>query len=302
MRLAQRLFFTFALAVAFCSPAAAQYPGYPAGATSQSSLALIAPTVASPTDSSNRIATTAWVNSLVNAGMPLASGKIWIGSVGNVATAQTLGTGIATWLTTPSSANLRGALADETGTGLAYFQGGDIGTPSAGVGTNLTALNASALTSGTIPAARTNGHQNGTATNDNAAAGEVGEYMENVLAAGSAVPVTTATAKTVAQITLTVGDWDVSGMVNALTATTTSVTGYAGSLSTTTNALDTNPGKFSQVLSGAFVPGNSSTLGIPLPAMRFSVTTNTTVFLVAYMNFTASTMTAYGIIRARRVR
>lgn len=45
---------------------------------------------------------------------------------------------VATWLGTPSSANLRAALTDETGTGLAYFQGGDIGTPSAGVGTNFT--------------------------------------------------------------------------------------------------------------------------------------------------------------------
>jgi len=213
-----------------------------------------------------------------------------------------LGTGVATFLATPSSANLRAALTDEAGTGSAYFVGGALGTPASGVGSNLTALNATQLTSGTIPAARTNGHQNGTATNDDAAAGEVGEYIENVLAAVSATSVTTVTPKTICQITLTAGDWDVSGMVNGLTATTTSVTGYGGSLSTTTNALDTSPGKFSQVLSGAFVPGNSATLGIPFPAMRFSVNTNTTVFLVAYMTFTASTMTAYGIIRARRVR
>lgn len=65
-----------------------------------------------------------------------------------------LGTGCATWLATPSSANMRGCVTDETGTGLAYFQGGDIGTPSAGVGTNLTALNASNLGSGTVAAAR----------------------------------------------------------------------------------------------------------------------------------------------------
>lgn len=53
-----------------------------------------------------------------------------------------------------SSANLKTALTDESGTGVAYFQGGDIGTPSAGVGTNLTALNATQITSGTIPNAR----------------------------------------------------------------------------------------------------------------------------------------------------
>lgn len=65
-----------------------------------------------------------------------------------------LGANCSTFLGTPSSANLRACLTDETGSGLAYFQGGDIGTPSAGVGTNLTALNATNLGSGTVPAAR----------------------------------------------------------------------------------------------------------------------------------------------------
>lgn len=246
----RRLFLAAALA-SLIAPANAQSP-QTGGPTNQSNLALIAPT-APTADSSDRIATTAWVNNLVNAGLPLASGKIWIGSVGNIATAQTpsgdltvsnagvftfgtvnanvgsfgsatqcaavtvngkglvtaasqtvctpgiasvtgLGTGVgaalainigsagapilfngaggtpssltltnatglplgsitgfgagcATWLATPSSANLRGCITDETGTGLAYFQGGDIGTPSAGVGTNLSGTAAS-LTAG----------------------------------------------------------------------------------------------------------------------------------------------------------
>lgn len=60
-----------------------------------------------------------------------------------------LATGIDTFLTTPSSANLRAALTDETGSGAAYFQGGDIGTPSAGVATNLTGT-AAGLTAGDV--------------------------------------------------------------------------------------------------------------------------------------------------------
>lgn len=51
-----------------------------------------------------------------------------------------------------TSAQLRGVLSDESGTGAAYFQGGDLGTPSAGVATNLTGT-ASGLTAG----AATNG-------------------------------------------------------------------------------------------------------------------------------------------------
>lgn len=60
-----------------------------------------------------------------------------------------LATGVATFLGTPSSVNLRAALTDETGTGLAYFQGGALGTPASGVATNLTGT-AAGLTAGTV--------------------------------------------------------------------------------------------------------------------------------------------------------
>lgn len=39
-----------------------------------------------------------------------------------------------------TSAQLRGVLSDETGTGISYFVGGDLGTPSAGIGTNFTGI------------------------------------------------------------------------------------------------------------------------------------------------------------------
>lgn len=84
-----------------------------------------------------------------------------------------------TWLATASSANLRSCMTDETGTGVLYFQGGDLGTPSAGVGTNLTALNATQLTTGTIPTARLGGLS---ATNNslsaNVALNNIGTYFD----------------------------------------------------------------------------------------------------------------------------
>jgi hypothetical protein len=57
-----------------------------------------------------------------------------------------LGTGVATFLAAPSSANLRAALTDETGTGAAVFANGPtlvgpvLGTPASGTLTNCTGL------------------------------------------------------------------------------------------------------------------------------------------------------------------
>lgn len=59
-----------------------------------------------------------------------------------------LGTNVATFLATPSSANLRAALTDEVGTGAAYFVGGALGTPASGTATNLTGLPVSTGISG----------------------------------------------------------------------------------------------------------------------------------------------------------
>lgn len=69
--------------------------------------------------------------------------------------------GVLTFLATPSSANLAAALTDESGSGACLFQSGDLGTPSAGVATNLTGTAAS-LTAGTATAA--NGLKSATTT------------------------------------------------------------------------------------------------------------------------------------------
>lgn len=61
-----------------------------------------------------------------------------------------LGTGCATWLATPSSANLRACLTDELGTGSALFDGA---TPTSFVLTNATGLPTTGLT-GTLQAAQ----------------------------------------------------------------------------------------------------------------------------------------------------
>lgn len=84
---------------------------------------------------------------------PSAGLATFAGSVFNVTSTAT-GTGVLTFLTTPSSANLRSALTDESGTGLAYFQGGDLGTPSAGVLTNATGLPTTGLVNAAVTAVK----------------------------------------------------------------------------------------------------------------------------------------------------
>lgn len=63
-----------------------------------------------------------------------------------------LGSNVATFLATPSSANLRAALTDETGTGAAYFAGGALGTPSSATLTNATGLPVAGITASTSTA------------------------------------------------------------------------------------------------------------------------------------------------------
>jgi hypothetical protein len=62
----------------------------------------------------------------------------------------TRASGFDTFTATPSSANLRALLTDETGTGVAYFQGGDAGTPSALVLTNATGLTSAGVAAATL--------------------------------------------------------------------------------------------------------------------------------------------------------
>ena len=141
----------------------------------------------------------------------------------------------------------------------------------------------------------------GTATNDNAGAGIVGEFISSTVLVGAAVALTTATPANITSISLTAGDWDVWGTVAFNPAGTTTITDEFGGINTVSATLPTAPG------SGAYASFSLPfTVGagcvFPVGTARLSLASTTTVYLVAQANYAVSTMGAYGFIGARRRR
>ena len=137
----------------------------------------------------------------------------------------------------------------------------------------------------------------------NASAGSVGEYISATLSSGSAVSLTTFTAKTVTSISLTAGDWDVTGVVNMFFGATTNVVAAYGGASIVNNTLGAN-----NTFTGTLYATTGAVLGdvlqtrSPIPMQRISISATTTVYLIAFASFTVSTVNAHGEIRARRIR
>lgn len=141
----------------------------------------------------------------------------------------------------------------------------------------------------------------GTSTNNDAAAGKIGEYITSTVLIGSAVSLTTSIAANITSISLTAGDWDVSGLVwfarNAATSLTQSYAWVSSTSATTPTAPDGGiTGESTAATTNKTV--GSRTTGI----VRFSLSGTTTIYLSAQEVFTVNTSTAYGMIRARRVR
>src|SRR5215831_9091979 len=141
-----------------------------------------------------------------------------------------------------------------------------------------------------------------TATNDNASAGNVGEYFSSSVAAGSAVALTTNTAANITSISLTAGDWDVWGSTCFTVNAATTVTQFLGWTSTTSASAPTLPGNGSeaQYLFSTAITGQG--WSFPVGTQRLSLSTTTTVFLSCICTFAVNTASAFGFIGARRVR
>lgn len=138
----------------------------------------------------------------------------------------------------------------------------------------------------------------GTATNDSAAAGNIGEIVSSLVATGSAVSLTTATPANVTSISLTAGDWDVEGNVN-FNATGATITAGSAGINTTSATVPTDG---SEAFAGILSTTANTVDTITLPRKRISISATTTVYLVGSRTFSAGTVAAFGGITARRVR
>lgn len=144
----------------------------------------------------------------------------------------------------------------------------------------------------------------GTSTNDAATSGNIGELISSTVSSGSAVALSGAgTVVNVTSISLSAGDWDITGAVVFNPGATTNITLIFGSISATSTVHDTTPGQFfiGRFGSSGLVPGNPIG-GDTIGPLRVSLSGTTTYYLTASSAFTVSTNAAYGTIRARRVR
>lgn len=142
----------------------------------------------------------------------------------------------------------------------------------------------------------------GTTTNDNAAAGSVGQVISSDIALGSAVALTNNALVNITSITLTAGDWDVYGNTFYNANAATAVTGVLGIISDTSAAQ--NPG-FGTGSSEVWFGSTTGSAPARSPAgNRFTVANAATkiIYLVTLCQFTVNTLAAYGFIWARRAR
>lgn len=126
----------------------------------------------------------------------------------------------------------------------------------------------------------------GVTDGSDAATGQVGEYLS---AAGGSVTLTSTVTATAVSLSLTAGDWDVSGAVAFVAAPTTVPQGFAWGF----NAPERS-------LVATFPAGASQ--NVEIGPRRVNVTATTAVQLSVVAFFTTSTMSAQGSISARRIR
>jgi hypothetical protein len=191
----------------------------------------------------------------------------------------------------PSCSTSTSALQYTSGTGFTCFAGS---APLASPTFTGTVTTAALTATGLISPSSTVGIK-GTATNDSAQAGSIGEYLTGTT---SGTSLTSGAAGNCASVSLTAGDWDVSGVVRFVATSATAIGNFQSGITATSatfGGLGTQTTLQTSWTAGAAIDE------VPTPVVRQSLASTTTVFIVALSSF-GGTMTCNGFIRARRVR
>lgn len=142
----------------------------------------------------------------------------------------------------------------------------------------------------------------GTETNDDAGTGYIGEYDSTV---SSSVGLTNNTSTTITSVVLQPGDYDIWGSVGFTGGITTITQQINIGISETANTLPTFPAggyTFLTWTSPGFTGINPALLQVGLSRITVAAGTTTTIYLIAFANFTTSTLSAYGVLNWRRIR
>ncbi len=216
-------------------------------------------------------------------------------SINGLATTSNTGTGSVVRATSPTL--VTPVLGVATGTS---FNGNTITT-----GTGTLTLSSSAALTATTTTSVGRGQYLATGANDDATAGNIGEYVEAVVTVGSPVSMAASTTTyTITTISLGVGDWDVTWQAVYSGNPTTTLFGVEASISQSA-VWDANPGKYASIdYSGAVAFNNILSPGIThnLGPVRVKLSGTTTIFGLARAVYGVSTLNGSGVLHARRVR
>ncbi len=143
----------------------------------------------------------------------------------------------------------------------------------------------------------------GTTTNDNATAGNVGEYIETIIT--TPTNLTSASVTAVGSIALTAGDWDVATCLELNTTSAVTSTSYMqlGLNNVSGSNIGLTLGK-NYMETALFKPSTTNIYSFHcLPLTRVSIAATTTYYANVLVNYSGGQYTAEkGAIMARRVR
>jgi hypothetical protein len=144
----------------------------------------------------------------------------------------------------------------------------------------------------------------GTATNDSAATGYIGEYVSSSIVIGSALALTSNNINNMTSISLTAGDWDISATLIFSGDAATNTTRLVGQISNTALSINGESPGFSIVNYGVggLLAYAVDSISVPIAPTRVSLSSTTTMYLCVLATFSISTSKVFGSMCARRIR